>query len=161
MLKERHVQNMQQARTSIVRQLHSLKLLVSGLDIDRSHFTPVLNETTFGKWLYGEAMHFSSDDVRQSLVDIEKTLLEFHAHFMEIYAAYYVVGTGRLLGLLGLKRKPSPAQKASAQRLYEKIVPLADELRKQMNSLEAIMEKMPEEAFCPLSAVAQKRVMQS
>jgi len=161
MLKERHVQNMQQARTSIVRQLHSLKLLVSGLDIDRSHFTPVLAETAFGKWFYGEAVHLASEEIRQSLGDIEKTLQEFHAHFMEIYAAYYVVGTGRLLGLLGLKRKPSPAQKASAQRLYEKIVPLADQLRKQMNSLEAIMEKIPEEAFCPLSAVAQKRLATS
>jgi len=155
MLKERHVQNMQQARTSIVRQLHSLKLLVSGLDIDRSHFTPVLAETAFGKWLYGEAVHFSSEDVRRCLGDIEKTLQEFHAHFMEIYAAYYVIGTGRLLGLLGLKRKPSPAQKASAQMLYEKIVPLADELKKQMNLLETIMEKMPEEAFCPLSSVTR------
>jgi len=106
-------------------------------------------------------VHLASEEIRQSLGDIEKTLQEFHAHFMEIYRAYYVVGTGRLLGMLGLKRKPSPAQKASAQRLYEKIVPLADQLKKQMNSLEAIMEEMPEEAFCPLSAVAQKRVMQS
>jgi len=158
MLKERHVQNMQQARTSIVRQLHSLKLLVSGLDIDKSHFTPVLAETAFGRWFYGEAVHLASEEIRQSLGDIEKTLLEFHAHFMEIYAAYYARRTGRVLGMLGLKRKPTLAQKAAAQILYEKIVPLADLLRKQMNSLEAVFETMPEEAFCQLSPVAQKRL---
>jgi hypothetical protein len=161
MVKENYVRNMQQAKTSIVRQLHSLKLLVSGLDIDidKSHFTPKLTETVFGKWFYGEAMLFSSEKNSHCLSDIEKTLLEFHAHFTQIYATYYVKRAGRLLGLLGIKSKPTPEEKASAQHLYEEMITLADKLRKQMNLLAAILETMPNEAFYQLSSVPQKRLV--
>ena len=161
MVKENYVRNMQQAKTSIVRQLHSLKLLVSGLDIDidKSHFTPKLTETVFGKWFYGEAMLFSSEKSSLCLSDIEKTLLEFHAHFTQIYATYYVKRAGRLLGLLGIKSKPTPEEKASAQHLYEEMITLADKLRKQMNLLAAILETMPNEAFYQLSSVPQKRLV--
>ena len=161
MVKDNYVRNMQQAKTSIVRELHSLKLLVSGLDIDidKSHFTPKLTETVFGKWFYGEAMLFSSEKSSLCLSDIEKTLLEFHAHFTQIYAIYYVKRAGGLLGLLGIKSKPTPAEKASAQYLYEEMIILADKLRKQMNLLAAILETMPNEAFYQLSSVPQKRLV--
>ncbi|MCJ7764647.1 MAG: hypothetical protein MUP09_01750 [Thiovulaceae bacterium] len=159
MVKERYVRNMQQARTSIVRQLHSLKLLVSGLDIDKSHFTPKLTETVFGRWFYGEAMLFSSENSLHCLGDIEQTLLEFHAHFTQIYATYYLKRAGGLLGLLGIKRKPTPAEKASAQHLYDEMIPLADRLRKQMNLLAAILETMPNEAFYQLSSIPEKRLV--
>ncbi len=160
MVKENYVRNMQQAKTSIVRELHSLKLLVSGLDIDidKSHFTPKLTETVFGKWFYGEAMLFSSEKSSRCLSDIEKTLLEFHAHFTQIYATYYVKRAGGLLGLLGIKSKPTPAEKASAQHLYEEMVTLADQLKKEMNNLAAVLESMPDEAFYQLSHAPQKRL---
>jgi hypothetical protein len=159
MVKERYVWSMQQARTSIVRQLHSLKLLVSGLDIemDKSQFTPKLTETVFGKWFYGEAMLFSSENNLHCLNDIEKSLLEFHAHFTQIYATYYAKRAAGLLGLLGIKRKPTPAEEASAHRLYEEMITLADRLKKQMNLLAAILEEMPDEAFYQLSYVPEKR----
>ncbi len=157
MVKERYVRNMQQARTSIVRQLHTLKLLVSGLDIDKSHFTPKLTETAFGKWFYSEALLFSSETSRNCLKDIEKSLLEFHTHFTEIYTLYYGRRTCLLLMLLRIKRRPSAAEKAAAQQLYEKIIPLSDRLKQQVNRLAVILEKMPTEAFCELSHTPDNR----
>ncbi len=157
MVKERYVRNMLQARSSIVRQLHSLKLLLSGLDIDKSHFTPKLTETVFGKWFYGEALFFSSETSRPFLDDIEKSLLEFHAHFTEIYTLYYGKRTCKLLELLHIKRKPSAAEKAAAQQLYEKIIPLSDSLRQQVNRLAVLLEKMPNETFCELSHMPEKK----
>lgn len=157
MVKERYVRNMQQARTSNVRQLHSLKLLVSGLDIDKSHFTPELTETVFGKWFYGEAVLFASEESRHCLDDIEEAMHQFHRHFTEIYAIYYGRHAGGLLGLLGLKRSPTRTQTASAQHHYEKMVTLSDRLRQQMNFLKTNLDKMPDETFSELTRLPEKR----
>lgn len=159
MVKERYVRNMQQARTSIVRQLHSLKLLVSGLDIDKSHFTPKLTETAFGQWFYSEALLFSSVTSGHCLNNIEKILLEFHTHFTEIYTFYYGKRACVLLELLQIKRKPSAAQKAAAQQLYEKIILLSDRLRKEMDLLAEVLEQVPNETFCQLSRVPEKSLV--
>ncbi|WP_345975815.1 hypothetical protein [Sulfurimonas sp. HSL3-7] len=156
MVKERYVRNMQQARTSNVRQLHSLKLLGSGLDIDKSHFIPELTETVLGRWFYGEALLFSSDGCRDSLRDIEETMTEFHAHFGEIYAAYYGRRAGGLLGLIGLKREIPQAQTAKIRRHYDEMVLLCDRLRRQMNRLENIMAELPDETFFRLSRMPKK-----
>lgn len=157
MVKERYVRNMQHARTSIVRQLHSLKLLLSGLDIDKSHFTPKLTETVFGKWFYSEALLFSSETSRHCLSDIEKTLLAFHTQFTEIYTLCYGKRTCLLLAVLRIKRKPSAAEKAAAQKLYEQIIPLSDQLKQQVNCLATLLEKMPNEAFYELSRTPDNR----
>jgi hypothetical protein len=148
---------MQQAKTSNVRQLHSLKLLISGLDIDKSNFTPKLTETVFGKWFYGEAMLFSSEGSRHALNDIEEAMLEFHGHFAQIYTIYYGKRTGGLLGLLGIKRRPTPAQTASAQRHYDEMVTLSDRIRQLMNLLETNLDKMPDETFSGLTRLPEKR----
>jgi len=158
MVKERYVRNMHQARTSNVRQLHSLKLLVSGLDIDKSLFTPKVSESVFGKWFYSEARLICSDYCRHSLKDIEETLVAFHEHFGKIYAIYYGKGTGTLLGLFGLKNKPSGEQQAEALQLYEAMVPLSDRLKQQMHVLESVLEKMPNETFEQLSNQPDKRL---
>ncbi len=159
MLKERYVRNMQHARTSIVRQLYSVKLLVSGLDIKKSHFTSKLTDTPFGEWFYNEAVLFRSEKSRCDLDEIEKSLLTFHEHFSNIYAIYYGKQAGGLLGLFGIKRKPTPEQKAEAQRLYEEMVPLSDHIRQQVNHLETILNKMPTETLSTLSPQPQKRLM--
>ncbi|MDA3946658.1 MAG: hypothetical protein PF439_08270 [Helicobacteraceae bacterium] len=161
MVKEHYVQKMQQARTSNVRQLHSLKLLVSGLDIDKSLFTPEPAESVFGKWFYGEAKPLWSDYCRHSLNDIEETLVEFHAHFSKIYAIYYGKSSGTLLGLFGLRSKPTDAHHASAQHHYEAMIALSDRLKQQVNVLASILAKMPNETFSQLAHLPVKHLMTS
>lgn len=159
MVREHYVRNMRQAKTSIVRQLYSVKLLVSGLDIKKSQFAPKLTDTAFGKWFYSEAMLFASERSRHTLNDIEETLLAFHGRFSDIYAIYYGKHAGGLLGMLSVKRKPSPEQNASAQRLYEEMVPLSDRLKQQMSRLETILKQMPDETFSKLPKMPDKKLM--
>jgi len=147
MVKERYVRNMHQARSSNMRQLHSLKLLVSGHDIDKSLFIPELGESLFGRWLYGEAVLFSSKGCHHCLQNIEEIMIEFHVHFAQIYAIYFGKRAGGLLGLLGLKRKIPEAQKAKARRHYDEMVLLCDRLRQQMNVLNTLIEWLPDETF--------------
>ncbi len=150
MVKERYVRNMHQAKTSIVRQLYSVKLLVSGLDIKKSQFTLELADTPFGKWFYSEALLMKSDRSRYLLEEIEETLLEFHKHFLEIYAIYYG-GAGGLLALLSVKRKLSPEQSETARRLYDEMVPLTDRIKQQIHRLETMLQHLPNETFAKLS----------
>jgi hypothetical protein len=140
-----------------MRQLHSLKLLVSGLDIDKSLFSPELSETVFGRWLYGEAMVFSSKGCHHCLQNIEEIMIEFHVHFAQIYAIYFGKRGGSLLGLIGLRRKIPEAQKAKARRHYDEMVLLCDRLRQQMNVLETLMERLPDGTFPELPRMPEKR----
>lgn len=156
MAKERYIRNMQQAGTSNMRQLHSLKLLVSGLDIDKSLFTPELTETVFGRWLYGEAMGFSSKGCHHCLHNIEEIMIEFHVHFAQVYAIYFGRRGGGLLGLIGLKRKIPQAQAAKARRHYDEMLLLCDRLRQQMNVLKTLMERLPDETFPELPRMPEK-----
>ncbi len=151
MVKERYLRNLQHARTSNVRLLHSLKLLVSGLEIEKHQFTLQLSETPFGRWFYGEAMLFLSESSRHCLDKIEEILLAFHERFTKIYAIYYGRRAGGLLGLLGIKRKVSPSQRALAHSLYNEMIHLADQLKQQMNLLESLLYAVAEERFFQLT----------
>ena len=159
MVKERYLRNLQNARRSNVRLLHSLKLLVSGLDIEKHQFTLQLTETPFGKWFYGEAMLFLSEKTRRCLEEIETTLLAFHEHFTKIYTIYYGRRARGLMRLLGIKNSISPSQRASAQSLYDEMIHLSDRLKQQMHRLESLLEEIAEETFSQLAHQHRKRIL--
>lgn len=157
MVKERYVRNIQQAKTSNVRQLHSLKLLISGLDIDKSHFCLNVAETAFGKWFYNEAVFLISERSRPCIKEIEANMLEFHDHFLQIYTLYYRKRASNLLALLGIKREPTDQEKRAAEELYEAMIPLTDQMRRELKYLIEILEKTPNETFLQLSRMLEKQ----
>jgi len=147
MAKKRYVRNLHKARTSNARQLHSLKLLLSGLDIDKSNFTPNVTESVFGRWFYDEAVPFLSECCRQCLNGLEANMVEFHDHYGKIYALYYGRQSAGVLGLLRMKRKITQTQIEAARRHYEEMLRLGDRLRQQLNLMHAFMDTLPDEAF--------------
>ena len=147
LLKEKCIHNLHQARTSHIRLLNSLKLLVSGLSVDENKFKSHLSETEFGKWFYEEAMLFSMGNSRLSLDEIENTLLKFNDSFTKIYQIYFDNKASGLGGMFGLKKKASNAEVELAQRLYEEMVVLSDRLKQKLRVFESQLSSMPEEKF--------------
>ncbi len=147
MLKEKYIHNLNQARTSHVRMLNSLKLLVSGLSVDESQFKINLTESVFGKWFYEEAMLFSMGNSRMYLDEIEAVLLKSNDHFTKIYQIYFNNKAGGFTGMLGMKKKASNAEKELAQRLYDEMVIMSDQLKQKLRIFESQLASMSEEKF--------------
>ena len=72
--KEQNIQRLYKARTTHLKWVNSLKLLVSGFDIDKKTLTPLLQDSEFGKWFYNEAMQFSQFNSKNVLEELETYL---------------------------------------------------------------------------------------
>ncbi len=151
MMKEQAIHRLQKARTSHVRAINDVKLLVSGLYLDESQFKLGQTKTEFGKWFYEEAMIFSTGNSRIHLEAIESLLLELHDHFTKIYQIYFANQSGGIMGLFGKKNKPSDAEKELARRLYDEMIALSDQLKQKLRVFESQLLSMPEEKFVELA----------
>ncbi len=150
MMKEQTIHNLHKARTAHVRTLNSVKLLVSGLNVDESQFKLGQTETAFGKWFHEEAMLFSTGNSRIHLEAMEATLLQLHDHFTKIYQIYFANSSG-IMGMFGKKNKPSDAEKELAKRLYDEMIVFSDELKQKLRVFESQLSSMPEEKFAQLA----------
>lgn len=150
MMKEKAIHNLQKARTSHVRAINDVKLLVSGLYLDESQFKLGQTKTEFGKWFYEEAMVFSTGNSRIHIEAIEALLLQLHDHFTKIYQIYFANPSGGLLGMFGKKAKPSDAEKELARRLYDEMITFSDQLKQKLRVFESQLLSMPEEKFVEL-----------
>ncbi len=146
-MKEQTIHNLHKARTAHVRTLNTVKLLVSGLNVDESQFKLGQTETAFGKWFHEEAMLFSTGNSRIHLEAIETLLLQLHDHFTKIYKIYFANNSGGIMGLFGKKNRPSDAEKELAKRLYDEMIAFSDELKQKLRIFESQLSSMPEEKF--------------
>lgn len=150
MMKEQTIHKLHKARTAHIRSLNSVKLLVSGLQLQENQFQLGQTETAFGKWFHQEAMLFSNSNSRIHLEAMEKILLQLHDHFTTIYQVYFGTPTSGVMGFFGKKHKPSDAEKELAKRLYDEMVGFSDQLKQKLRVFESQLNSMPEEKFAEL-----------
>jgi hypothetical protein len=136
--KERFVHNLHQERSTHIRWVNTIKLLVSGIDINEKHITPDATTSEFGVWFYQEAMLFTLDTPRMVLEDIEELFHTLYDKYMKIYSIYYGQKKKPFLGsLLGAKAKVSEHEMELSHRYYEEIVVLSDKLKHKLRILES------------------------
>lgn len=146
--KEKSIHNLHQARTSHIRWVNAIKLLISGIDVPSDTITLSPTDSPFGKWFYGEAMIFSLGTSRMVLEEIETLLLSLHDKYTKIYPIYYGQKKKTLLGgFLGAKSKASEHEIELSLRYYEEIILLSDQLKHKLRILEAQFMGFTEEKF--------------
>lgn len=146
--KEKSIHNLHQARTSHVRWVNAIKLLVSGIEVAEDSIQLNPTEAQFGQWFYEEAMLFALGTSRMVLEEIEVLFLSLHDKYMKIYPIYYSSKKRSLLGgLIGAKHKASEHEIELSQRYYEEIVLLSDKLKHKLRILESQMMSLPLEKF--------------
>ncbi|MDD5053049.1 MAG: hypothetical protein PHO27_10000 [Sulfuricurvum sp.] len=146
--KERFIHNMHQSRTAHIRWVNSIKLLMSGINVDESDICVNALESEFGKWFYNEAMLFSLGSSRMVLEDIEMIFISMHDKYTKIYPIYFGKQKKNLLGnILGRKSNISDYEKEFSERYYEEIVVLSDKLKHKLRILEAQMMSITEDRF--------------
>lgn len=157
--KEKSVHNLHQARTSHIRWVNSIKLLISGIDVPPETITLSATDSLFGQWFYEEAMLFSLGTSRMVLEEIEELFLSLHDKYMKIYPIYYGKSKKTLLGgLLGNKAKVTEYEIEFSQRHYEEIIVLSDKLKHKLRILESQLMSLGEEKFNLIAGYAKSEI---
>lgn len=146
--KEKSIYNFHQARTSHIRWVNAIKLLVSGIEVPEHtiHLSPT--DSLFGQWFYDEAMLFSQGVSRMVLEEIEILMLSLHDKYTKIYPIYYKNKKKSLLGgLIGAKNKVNEHEIELSHRYYEEIIHLSDKLKHKLRILESQMMSMGDDKF--------------
>jgi hypothetical protein len=159
--KERFIHNLHQARSNHIRWVNSIKLLISGIDINEKYITPDATTSEFGVWFYQEAMLFTLGTPKMVLDEIEVLLHTLYDKYMKIYSIYYGQKKKPFLGnLLGTKIKVSEYEIELSHHYYEEIVMLSDKLKHKLRILESQLMSFSDEKFDTLSAFTDTKIVE-
>jgi hypothetical protein len=154
--KEKSIHNLHQARTSHIRWINAIKLLISGIQVSEDSIQLNPTDSLFGQWFYDEAMLFSLGTSRMVLEEIEILFLSLHDKYMKIYPIYYSSKKRSLLGgLIASKNKASEHEIELSQRYYEEIVLLSDKLKHKLRILESQLISLGEDKFDSVAAYSK------
>lgn len=146
--KEKFIHNFHQARTSHIRWVNTIKLLISGINVSAEDIAISPTESEFGKWFYNDAMHFSQGNSRMVLEDIETLLLLLHDKYTKIYPIYFRSKKKSFIGeLWGRDNHASEHEIELSHHYYEEIVTLSDKFKHKLRILEAQFLSYGEEKF--------------
>jgi hydroxylamine reductase (hybrid-cluster protein) len=134
--KEQNIHRLYKARTAHLKWVNTLRLLVSGFDVDKKTLTPILQDSEFGKWFYDEAMQFSQFNSKIVLDEIEIILESMYNIYTNIYAIYFTQ-RGSIKKILGLKSNANKYEIELSARYYEDIVKLSDQFKSRFKVFES------------------------
>ncbi|MEJ2415064.1 MAG: CZB domain-containing protein [Sulfurimonas sp.] len=134
--KEKNMYRLYKARTSHLKWVNNIKLLVSGFSIDKKQLTPIAQDSDFGEWFYNEAKQFAQFNSKNVLDEMEILLDEMYNIFTKIYSIYFAKEKGSLKTFLGFKDTASKFEVEFATRCYEDIVVLSDKFKNRFGVLE-------------------------
>lgn len=145
--KMRCIGNLQDARAAHMNWVNSIKLLISGVDIDEKTMTPNMVECAFGKWYYKEAMLFSQHNNELVLRQMESILTEQFDLFAQIYVIYFGNKKSGIAGLFASKKKVSSHEKELAQRHLQELLELSDKMKQKLKLFETVLNTLDDQVF--------------
>ncbi|MDH4944932.1 hypothetical protein [Sulfurimonas sp. C5] len=134
--KEKNMYRLYRARTAHLKWLNNIKLLVSGLNVDKKQLTPIVQDTELGQWFYNEAKQFAQFNSKNVLEEMEELLENMYNIFAKIYSIYFGEAKSSLKTFLGFKNSASKYEIELATRCYEDIVVLSDQFKNKFGVLE-------------------------
>lgn len=145
-VKEKNLNNLYKARVAHLKWVNTIKLLVSGFHVEKSHMTlPIIQDTEVGAWYYNQAIQFSQFKSQSLLEEMENILEAMYNYYAKIYAIYFNEKKSSIRSLFGQKGKDVSANdKELASRYYQDIVKLSDEFKQKLNTFERQMTALPE-----------------
>ena len=144
--KEKYISTTRTARTYQVKWVNQIKLMVSGVTIDKDTLSLDPTESDFGKWLYDEAMIFSTTSAK----NVIEEMLDLHASCYDIYLKIYgTLFSGQKSGIMAMfgTKKASANDLKLAQNYYEELLKVSDHLLSRLRTFESIMLSLPETKY--------------
>ena len=100
--KEKNMYRLYKARTAHLKWVNTIKLLVSGFDVDKKALTPLAQDSECGKWFYNEGIQFAQFNSKNVLDEMDGLLESMYNIYTKIYSIYFG-DKGGLKSFLGLK----------------------------------------------------------
>ena len=145
--KETYITKLRQSRTDHLRWINQIKLLVSGIDVDVKTIAINESESTFGKWLYSCGMIFSTQNIKNSVYDIEHYFKACFEDYLKIYATLVQGHSSGFLSNLFSNSKPSQSDLILAQQHYQTLVQTSDKMLSSLRLFESQLLAMGEKKF--------------
>lgn len=144
--KEKNLNNLYRARVAHLKWVNTVKLLVSGFKVDKSHMTlPIIQDTEVGAWYYNQALQFAQFKSQNVLEEMESLLEAMFNYYAKIYAIYFTEKQNAIRSLFGKKEHTvGHNEKELASRYYEDIIKLSDEFKGKLHTLERQMMALQE-----------------
>ncbi len=144
--KEKNLNNLYKARVAHLKWVNTIKLLVSGFKVEKSHLTlPIIQDSEVGAWYYNQALQFSQFQSRNVVEEMETILEKMYDYYAKIYAIYFSQKENSIKSLFGKKEHSiSNNERELASRYYEDIVKLSDEFKNKLHTLERQITAMQE-----------------
>jgi hypothetical protein len=151
--KERNLNNLYKARVAHLKWVNTVKLLVSGFNVEKSHMTlPIIQDSEVGAWYYNQALQFSQFKSQSVVEEMESILEAMFNYYAKIYAIYFGEKPSSFRSFFGKKDKGvNENEKELASRYYEDIVKLSDEFKQKLNTFERQMTALPESDHAQVS----------
>jgi hypothetical protein len=150
--KENFISQLHKAGYEHKKWLNSIKVLVSGISTDKDSIPLNEMETPFGRWLYHDAMVFSTQSSKSVLEEISKLYTECYESYLKIYGVMFSGKSEGFLSGLFSNKKASNSEILLAQKYYEELVKVSDNLIRRMRTFENQMYATSNEKFdhlCP------------
>jgi hypothetical protein len=144
--KEKYIAGIRKARGEQNKWLHKIKLMISGLDMDKKAVELNQSESPFGHWLYSEAILLSTINSKATLAEIEALFNSCYWEYHKIYNDLFNSKEGFFGSLFGNK-KPSSSDLIISQNYYEELVRKSDELLNKIRIYENQVQANSEEKF--------------
>lgn len=142
--KEKNLKKVYKARAAHLKWVNSIKLLVSGMTIEKKTLPPLLQNSEFGKWFYYEAMQFSQFNSKLVLDEMEQILESMYTIYANIYTIYFGERSA-LKSLFGFKSSANKYELELASRYYEDILALSDQFKNKFRVFESQITALSEE----------------
>jgi hypothetical protein len=159
--KENFISKLHKAGYEHKKWLNSIKVLVSGMSVDKESIPLNEMDTPFGHWLYSDAMVFSTQSSKSVLEDISKLYTECYESYLKIYGVMFAGKNNGFLSGLFSNNKASSSELLLAQKYYEELVVISDNLIKRMRTFENQMYATSSEKFDHLCPEASPAPMQN
>jgi len=158
--KENFISKLHKAGYEHKKWLNSIKVLVSGMSVEKESIPLNEMDTPFGHWLYSDAMVFSTQSSKSVLEDISKLYTECYESYLKIYGIMFAGKNNGFLSGLFSNNKASSSELLLAQKYYEELVVISDNLIKRMRTFENQMYATSSEKFdhlCPETSSAPEQ----
>lgn len=156
-LKETNISKLYKARSSHIQWVNTVKLLVSGIDVNKLYLSPIIQESPLGQWFYSEAMLFAQFNSQNVLDEMEELLESMYAIYTKIYSIYYGNKKSSIKELFGFKSGANEHEMELASRYYEEIVTLSDQFKNKLKLFERQLMALSDEKHESIKAYVEEK----
>lgn len=136
--KDTFIVHLRKARAQHLKWLNHIKLMVSGIAVSKEAVALNQSESSFGIWLYDEAMVFGTSSSKNVLEEIAALHTECYEHYLKIYHTLFANrGGGFFKSVFG--NKVGENDLLLAQQQYERLVRVSDALVNRLRLFESQM----------------------